>query len=228
MQEQLVRHEDRGAAPMVDMVDDCLPVEIITKQVKLIRECMRAVMKDGTHYGRIPGTPKESLWQPGADVLNRLFRLRAEFEVISPVRQPGFIAYVVQCKLVHIPSGNLVATALGSCNSREQKYDRTITKRQCSPWELDNTLLKMAEKRAKVAAVLNATAASEMFTQDLEDEADVGLPPVAAPRRGRPRKAAAPPAAPVKETSEMPHAADVMREPGSDDDLTDAFGGVGS
>ena len=225
MQEQLVRHEDRGAAPMVDMVDDCLPVEIITKQVKLIRECMRAVMKDGTHYGRIPGTPKESLWQPGADVLNRLFRLRAEFEVISPVRQPGFIAYVVQCKLVHIPSGNLVATALGSCNSREQKYDRTITKRQCSPWELDNTLLKMAEKRAKVGAVLNATAASEMFTQDIEDDAP--LPEAPKRGRGRPRKqeAAAPP---VQDSREMPHATDVMREPGSDDDLASAFGGVGS
>lgn len=32
-----------------------------------------------------------------------------------------------------------------------------------------NTVLKMADKRALVAAVLNATAASDIFTQDLED-----------------------------------------------------------
>jgi hypothetical protein len=32
-----------------------------------------------------------------------------------------------------------------------------------------NTILKMAEKRALVAAVLNATAASDFFTQDVED-----------------------------------------------------------
>lgn len=38
-----------------------------------------------------------------------------------------------------------------------------------NPLDLDNTLLKMAEKRALVAATLNATAASEYFTQDLED-----------------------------------------------------------
>ena len=38
-----------------------------------------------------------------------------------------------------------------------------------NPWDLDNTLLKMACKRSLVAATLNATAASDIFTQDLED-----------------------------------------------------------
>jgi len=38
-----------------------------------------------------------------------------------------------------------------------------------NPWDLDNTLIKMACKRALVAATLNATAASDIFTQDIED-----------------------------------------------------------
>lgn len=38
-----------------------------------------------------------------------------------------------------------------------------------NPWDLDNTLIKMACKRALVAATLNATAASDIFTQDVED-----------------------------------------------------------
>lgn len=37
------------------------------------------------------------------------------------------------------------------------------------PSDLSNTILKMACKRALVAAVLNGTAASDCFTQDLED-----------------------------------------------------------
>ena len=37
------------------------------------------------------------------------------------------------------------------------------------PWDLDTTLLKMAEKRAFVDATLRATAASGLFTQDVED-----------------------------------------------------------
>ena len=46
-----------------------------------------------------------------------------------------------------------------------------------------NTVLKMAKKRALVDAVLTATAASQLFTQDLEDteHADQGSEPAAAP-----------------------------------------------
>lgn len=36
--------------------------------------------------------------------------------------------------------------------------------------DLANTILKMADKRALVAAVLNTTGVSDLFTQDLEDE----------------------------------------------------------
>ena len=42
-----------------------------------------------------------------------------------------------------------------------------------NPWELQNTLLKMASKRALVAAVLNGTAASDIFAQDIEDMTEV-------------------------------------------------------
>jgi hypothetical protein len=41
-----------------------------------------------------------------------------------------------------------------------------------NPWDLDNTIVKMACKRALIAATLNATAASDIFTQDTDD-----LPP---------------------------------------------------
>jgi hypothetical protein len=57
-----------------------------------------------------------------------------------------------------------------------------------------NTVLKMADKRALVAAVLNCTAASDIFTQDVEDTAAASAaepptpaeempPPSASPRR---------------------------------------------
>jgi hypothetical protein len=40
------------------------------------------------------------------------------------------------------------------------------------PADLANTILKMANKRAKMAMVLNVTAASDCFAQDLEDMDD--------------------------------------------------------
>ena len=42
-----------------------------------------------------------------------------------------------------------------------------------NPADTYNTVLKMAQKRAFIAAILSATAASDIFTQDLEDLAPV-------------------------------------------------------
>ncbi len=39
-------------------------------------------------------------------------------------------------------------------------------------WEQENTIRKMAMKRAQISAVLNATGASDIFTQDIEDMAE--------------------------------------------------------
>lgn len=46
-----------------------------------------------------------------------------------------------------------------------------------------NTVLKMANKRSLIAAVLNATAASDIFTQDLEDMAENGQKLSGAPKQ---------------------------------------------
>jgi hypothetical protein len=45
--------------------------------------------------------------------------------------------------------------------------------RNMHPYDVKNTLEKMAEKRSLVAAVLIGTAASDIFTQDVEDLPDL-------------------------------------------------------
>ncbi len=66
----------------------------------------------------------------------------------------------------------------GGCGAKFADGDREIedqeTGRADNPDKADqyNTVLKMANKRSLVAAVLNATAASDIFTQDLEDLGD--------------------------------------------------------
>ena len=50
-----------------------------------------------------------------------------------------------------------------------------------NPADNYNTVLKMAQKRAFIAAILSATAASDIFTQDLEDLAPTQAPKVDAP-----------------------------------------------
>ena len=74
----------------------------------------------------------------------------------------GYFEYDTQCTLIHIPTGEVWAKAVsGSCNNFEAKY------RSLNPYDVKNTLEKMAEKRALVAAVLIGVGASDIFTQDL-------------------------------------------------------------
>lgn len=74
----------------------------------------------------------------------------------------GLYRYVVECRLVHRASGVVVGQGIGSCSSMESKYiDR--------PRDSENTILKMACKRAYIAATLNTHGLSDQFTQDMED-----------------------------------------------------------
>lgn len=151
-----------------------LEISDIIAQVQKIQGVMQAVMKVNEHYGIIPGTGgKPTLLKPGAEKLCLTFRLDPQYEVVQPTEEKDFIAYTVKCTLYHIPSGQRIASGVGACNSREKKYAFKRGEPVANPWENQNTLMKMAAKRALVAAVLNGTAASDIFTQDLEDM-DVG------------------------------------------------------
>jgi hypothetical protein len=162
-----------------------LTAEDLASQARKVMEIKEKIMKSGVHYGTIPGCNKPSLLKPGAEKLCTAFMLQPEFETTyreDPNRTvnwekwdykgkkkisgttKGYIDYDSACSLVHIPTGEIWAKHVsGSCNNFEAKY------RSQNPYDLKNTLGKMAEKRALVAAVLMGTALSDMFTQDIED-----------------------------------------------------------
>ena len=203
-----------------------LTVQDVVAQVQKIQHVMEAVMKDGEHFGVIPGCGKKpSLLKPGAEKLCLTFRLDPQYESVGSVLEPMFIAHHIKCVLYHIPTGLRIASGLGSCNSRESKYRYREGQRVCpecgaeaiikgkaeygggwlcfakkggcgakwpdgaaeiesqqvgkieneNPWDQENTIFKMACKRALVAAVLNGTAASDIFTQDIEELVDNGV-----------------------------------------------------
>ncbi|TBR16980.1 hypothetical protein EPO66_03630 [bacterium] len=170
----------------------------VRKQVNLIQEVMHNVMTEGEHYGKVPGCDKPSLLKPGAEKLMMTFRLAAEYdELLGSTEGDSFICYKINCKLTHIPTGQIIGNGRGVCNSKEKKYrnrsvylnkateeEKKIGKEETrtgktgeykvlvvpqDPWDVQNTIYKMACKRALVAAILNATAASDIFTQDIED-----------------------------------------------------------
>lgn len=170
----------------------------VRAQVNLMQDVMLEVMKDGTHYGKIPGTNGKSLYKAGAEKLMATFRLAAKPRV-EDLSQDGEVHYRVFVSL-ETAGGVFVGEGLGECSSREDKYawraavcdeefDTTPENRRrikfakayqstsidkkkqvrTNPADVSNTILKMAKKRAQVDAVITATAASDIFTQDIED-----------------------------------------------------------
>lgn len=195
----------------------------IKNQVNLIQHVMREVMKDGEHYGVIPGCgDKPALLKSGAEKLMLTFRLANDLDV-QTVELPNFHREYRVKATIYAPSGQRLGTGVGSCSTMESKYrfrsgpventgklvpqefwsnresnpakaqeilggkgfsfkkigGKFYIVRQGERVEYDNpadyynTVLKMAKKRALVDAVLTSTAASDIFTQDLEEDPDL-------------------------------------------------------
>jgi len=196
-----------------------LSVENLIAHVDLVRQVHQKVMRRGEHFGPIPGTNKDTLLKPGAELLSLTFKLAPEYEITRTDLEDGHREYEIQCRLIHRPSGEFVAMGVGSCSTMESKYRYRSASLTCPTCGKDaiikgkeeygggwicyakkggcgakfhdestvitgqprgkidnpdiadtwNTVLKMAKKRSHTDAILTATAASDMFTQDMED-----------------------------------------------------------
>jgi len=164
----------------------------VRAQVNLMQDVMLEVMKDGVHYGKIPGTQSKSLYKAGAEKLMATFRLAGDPEV-EDLSTEGEIKYRVKVRLTTV-NGAFVGSGIGECSSQEEKYawrsavsakeweatpenrrrikykrDGETQQVRTNPADVGNTILKMAKKRGQVDAVITCTAASDIFTQDIED-----------------------------------------------------------
>lgn len=77
----------------------------------------------------------------------------------------GHYEYTIEAKVILRSSGEIVGSGVGSASTMESKYIR-------NPRDAQNTVLKMAKKRAIVDATLSTFALSDRFTQDVEDTVD--------------------------------------------------------
>ncbi len=196
----------------------CYPVyEIIEKEI----DHDRIVEWTSTKWAKAQSKPAESVIQEMIAAGTGRFRkddggFRWYERQDQHGTSRGLYRYIVRCKIMR-RDGITVGEAIGSASTLETKYVR-------SPRDAENTVLKMAEKRAHVGATLNAFGLSDRFTQDVDDAppADSGdvvdsevvdekkeQPPKKAPRSGADRakeavkQAAPPPTEPRKTTSEV-------------------------
>jgi hypothetical protein len=125
------------------------------------------LMQDKVHYGHTPGIKKPSLYQPGAQMLNVIFQ-QAPSYVRQVERLDGDggrreFLFNVDCVLTHYPTGAVVGAGMGgSCTAEKQWVKKASV-------DMYNTAMKLAAKRALVAATLTCVGVSEIWTQDVED-----------------------------------------------------------
>ena len=179
------------------MNNDVMIWEDVQTQVNAIQQVMKHVMKNDTHYGKVPGCgDKPTLLKPGAEKIMLTFKLACNPDV-EDLSTPDEIRFRVKTNLT-ARDGSFVGSGIGECSTNEEKYKwrRAVCKEEfeeapenkkrnkwsswqgnskqtmqvrTNPSDLANTVLKMAKKRSLVDGVLTATAASDCFVQDIED-----------------------------------------------------------
>jgi hypothetical protein len=166
----------------------------LVARLNRLKEVYRTVMKPDVHYGKIPGCSQDSLWQPGSQVLCLCFGLGHEPTNVEEFKDDDEIRYRVTDRVFDQKTGITIGYGIGECSSSEEKYkwkkavsqkefdatdddrkrikygkDYEVNQVRTNPADVANTILKMARKRANVNGTIEALAASEVFTQDLED-----------------------------------------------------------
>ena len=207
---------------------ESMSLDGVRRQINLIQQVMRSEMKDGEHYGKIPGCgDKPALLKAGAEKLSLTFRLAPKFEITVDNLPNGHREYRIVTSIYHIDTGKFLGSGMGSASTMESKHryrsgegedtGRVVPKEYWDTRKIDpkkaqsliggsdfttrkidgawkicskgekaenpdiadtyNTVLKMGKKRSLVDAVLTVTAASDIFTQDIEEFVEEVPPP---------------------------------------------------
>lgn len=123
-----------------------------------------SVLIAGVDYGLIPSCKKPTLLKSGAEKILNYLNLIARTEITNRVEDynTGFFCYETKVYLIDY-NGVVKGEGVGITNTKEGKYAKT------NGYAVQNTVLKMAKKRALVDATLNVGSLSARFTQDVED-----------------------------------------------------------
>lgn len=159
----------RQAVMTLDSENMQIALEEFTERRNTFRRWLLSQLTEGVHYGFPPGCEprnnvdarqwkqKQSLYKAGAELLIELLGWRCEFasddETWQQLGKPMTVC--ILCRIVD-GNGKPVGEGRGARQRGSKKMD-------------DNGTIKMAEKCAKVNAVINALSLSDLFGQDLED-----------------------------------------------------------
>ena len=175
---------EKGMVPLGDTALALRELEahfaLAVRQRELLEEYISNRLKADKHFYIVGATEdqegrprKPALTKEGAEIICLAHALKPRYEILSgPENPPADDAPYQLTMLCELLTGDkrFGGQGIGSASSMITKKDGKRVARQRDPGLRHNATLKMAAKSAYIAATLNATAASEFFTQDLEDD----------------------------------------------------------
>lgn len=191
----LVLAPSAAILPIDSMSDEEFAVacDTMKRRDERLLQFVKSHLREGTHFGLIPGTREKSLWQPGADRILDIMGIRPRYE-ISETHGDGIehphVRVTAQCigEAVDPNTQQMIAVAhgVGACSTWERKYryrtawqetgaGRRVKQKidNPDPYDQYHTIVIMACKRAKVATAKSIGPLSGMFTQDLDEDVEL-------------------------------------------------------
>lgn len=133
----------------------------MTETLLTLEEFKEQQLEEGIDkdYGKIPGVKKPCLLLPGAQKIAKYYGYTHAFDIQEAVENHENKFYFYRVRSLIASEGAIVGDMVGSCSTHDSG------KQHAPP----NSILKMAEKRAYVSAILYVVAGSGLFSADVED-----------------------------------------------------------
>ena len=141
-------------------------VDAMRDRINSVQKIMKGIMKEDTHYGKIPGTSKPTLYKAGSEVLLTTFMvgIRLEIEDLSDGDQ---IRYRVKAVGFHQPTNQAIGEGIGECSSNEEKYKwrSAICKEEFEVFPESRKRIKFGKWYEKQAQRWNYTQTQQVRTE---------------------------------------------------------------
>lgn len=92
-------------------------------ELDLLQSMVRGVLRKGTDYGRIPGTPADSLWEPGAmQIISAFNCYPGQRRILSLKDDMDKLVVIVEVPVLSRASQEIMSTGVGAASTLETKY----------------------------------------------------------------------------------------------------------
>lgn len=150
-------HDQQALAAVQETAEiDAIPktsphaIQQTKQQIALLQGMVKDLLKREVDYGRIPGTPSDSLWDPGASTIISAFNCYpGQRRILSLRDDTERISVMVEVPIISRITGRVMATGVGAASTMETKYKyRWLSREEALTLGFDEESLKTLKTKA--------------------------------------------------------------------------------